>query len=306
MGASAADYPTRPITLVVAFPPGGGADTQARLIAKGLTERLGRPVVVENRPGAGGAIATSAVARAAPDGYTLLIGSSSTLVLEPMLRPDSGFDAQRDFAAITVTAEMPLVLTVSPRLGVRTLSEFLALARQKPGQLTFASFGVGTTAHLVGEMLKASARVDLVHVPYKGSPEALIDLIGGQVSAAFTTTISAMGNIRAGKIVPLAVTGSKRLPTLPNVPTLAESGVSGISLEIWFAVLAPSKVPHEVLARLSKEIVSILKSPEVTRSIEEQGGIVIASDPGEVTQRLRSDVASISQLIKAANLRIDQ
>ena len=304
--ASAADYPTRPVTLVVAFPPGGGADTQARLIAKGLTERLGKPVVVENRPGAGGALGTAAVARAAPDGYTLLMGSSSTLVLEPLLRPDSGFDAQRDFAPVAVTAEMLLVLTVSPALGVRSVPEFLALARKKPGQMTYASFGVGTTGHLAGEMLKTAAHVDLVHVPYKGSPEALIDLIGGQVSSAFTTTVSAMGNIRAGKVVPLAVTGSKRLPTLPKVPTLAESGVPGFNLEIWFAVLAPSKVPAEVLARVSREIVSVLKSADVTRAVEEQGGIVIAGEPGQVMQRLRTDVASLSALVKAANLRVDE
>jgi tripartite-type tricarboxylate transporter receptor subunit TctC len=305
-GVSAADYPARPVTLVVAFPPGGGADTQARLIAKGLAGRLGKRVVVENRPGAGGALGTSAAARAAPDGYTLLIGSSSTLVLEPLLRPGSGIDALHDFAPITVTAEMPLVLTVSPALGLRSVAEFLALARKKPGRMSYASFGVGTTAHLAGEMLKTAAHVDLVHVPYKGSPEALIDLIGGQVSSAFTTTLSAMGNIRAGKVVPLAVTGSKRLPTLPKVPTLGESGVPGFNLEIWFAVLAPSKVPPEILARLSKEIVSVLKSADVTRAVEEQGGIVIASEPGQVTQRLRTDAASISQLVKAANLRINE
>jgi tripartite-type tricarboxylate transporter receptor subunit TctC len=304
MAASAADYPTRPITIVVAFPPGGGADTQARLVAKGLTQRLGKPVVIENRPGAGGTVATSAVSRAAPDGYTLLIGSSSTLVLEPLLRSNAGFDPRRSFAPITVTAEMPLVLTVSPALGVKNLSELLTLARHKPGQLTYASFGVGTTAHLAGEMLKTSAKVDLVHVPYKGGPEALMDLIGRQVSAAFTTTISAMGNIRAGNVVPLAVTGSKRLPALPNVPTLTESGVPGFNFEIWFAVLAPSRTPPEILSLLSKNIIGILRSPEVTRSIEEQGGLVIASEPGEVMQRLQSDIGSVSKLIKTANLRV--
>lgn len=303
---SAADYPTKPITLVVAFPPGGGADTQARLIAKGLTERLGKPVVVENRPGAGGAIATTAVARAAPDGYTLLIGSSSTLVLEPILRPHPGFDAGRDFAPISMTAEMPLLLSASPSLGVKNVSDLLALARQRPGQLTYASFGAGTTAHLAGEMLKASAHVDLVHVPYKGSSAALVDLIGGQVSTAFTTPLSAMGNIRAGKVMPLAVTGSSRVPALPNVPTLAESGVSGFNLEIWFAVLAPSKTPPNILARLNGEIVSILRSVEVTRSIEEHGGVVVASDPGEVTRRIQAEFTSISRLVKSANLRLDE
>jgi tripartite-type tricarboxylate transporter receptor subunit TctC len=155
-------------------------------------------------------------------------------------------------------------------------------------------------------MLKASAHVDLVHVPYKGSAAALVDLIGGQVSTAFTTTLSAMGSIRAGKVVPLAVTGSSRLPALPKVPTLAESGISGFNLEIWFAVLAPSKTPREILARLTKETVSILRSAEATRSIEEQGGVVIASDPGEVAQRLQSDFASISRLVKSANLRLDE
>ena len=306
VAALAADYPTKAITIVVPFPPGGASDIQARLIAKGLTERLGKPVVIDNRPGAGGRIGTGVAARAAPDGHTLLIGGFSTLVLEPLLRTNVGYDPQRDFAPITVIAEMPLVLVASPSLGVKTVSELLALARQKPGQLTYASFGAGSAAHLAGEMLKASAQVDLVHVPYKGGPLALTDVIGGHVSTAFVTPFTAMANIRAGKVAVLAVTGSNRLPALPNVPTLAESGVSGFRLDTWTAIFVPAKTPREITARLSKEIVAILKSPEVTRSVEDQGGFVVASDPDEVSQRMQSDFASFSRLVKAVNLRIDE
>lgn len=306
VAALAADYPTRAVTIVVPFSPGGAADIQARLIAKGLAERLGKPVVIDNRPGAGGRVGAGAVARAAPDGHTLLFSGFSILVLEPMLRTNVGYDPHRDFAPITVIAEYPLVLVALPSLGVKNVSELLALAKQKPGQLTYASFGAGSAGHLAGEMLKVAAQVDLVHVPYKGGAPALMDLIGGHVSTAFLTPFSTMASIRAGKVAALATTGLNRIPALPNVPTLAESGVSGFKLEVWTAIVVPAKTPREVTARLSKEIVAVLKSAEVTRSIEDQGGVVVASDAGEVSRRMQSDFASISRLVKAVNLRMDE
>jgi tripartite-type tricarboxylate transporter receptor subunit TctC len=301
----AADYPNRPITLIVPFSPGGSADILARIVAKGLTERLGKAVVVDNRPGAGGLIGTGIAARAIPDGHTLLFAGSTTLVVEPALRSNVGYDSQHDFASITVIAETPLVLVASPSLKVKNLSELLALARQKPGQLTYASFGIGSSAHLAGEMLKVLGQVDLLHVPYKGGAPALTDVVGGQVSTGFVTALAAMANIRAGRVDALAVASSKRLPALPNVPTIAESGVSGFGLETWTAVLAQTKTAREVIARWSKETVAVLRSPEVSRSIEDQGAIVVASGPGEVTRRMQSDIAAISRLLKSVNIKAE-
>jgi len=304
--ASAADYPTKAVTIVVPSPPGGSADIQARLISKGLAERLGKPVVIDHRPGAGGRVATSTAARATPDGHTLLYGGISTLVLEPLLHTNVGYDANRDFAPITVISEMPLVLLASPSLGVRNVADLLALARRKPGQLTYASFGVGSLAHLAGEMLKTSEKVNLIHVPYKGGAPAVIDLIAGHVSTAFVTPLAAMGNIRAGNVTALAVTGSNRLPALPNVPTLVESGVVGFKLELWTAIMVPAKTPPKIAGRLNTEIVAVLKSPDVTRSVEDQGGLVVASSPSEVSLRMKSDSDLLSKLVQAVNLEIQE
>jgi len=303
--ACAIDYPTKTLTLIVPWPPGGSTDVQGRLIAKGLRERLGKPVVVENRSGAGGRIGAGVAARAAADGHTLLL-TGSNLVMDWVVRTNVAFDPQRDFAPVALIAEMPLILVVSPSLGVKNVSELLELARQKPGQVTYASWGPGTTTHLAGEMLKAAAQVDLLHVPYKGGTPALLDVIGGQVSVGFVTPLTAMANIRAGKLPALAVTGSKRLPALPKVPTLAESGVSGVELGIWSAIMVPAKTPREIIARLSKEIVAVAQSAEFGRSIQDQGGFVVASGPEEVSRRMQSDFASISRLVNALKLRVDE
>jgi len=303
--ACAIDYPTKTVTIIVPWPPGASTDVVGRLIAKGLSERLGKPVIVENRSGAGGRIGAGVAARAAADGHTLLLTGSS-LVMDRIVGTNVGFDPQRDFAPVALIAEMPLILVASPSLGVKNVSELLALARQKPGDLTYASWGPGTTSHLAAEMLKAAAHVDLLHVPYKGGTPALLDIIGGQVSLGFATPITAMANIRAGKVLALAVTGSKRLPALAKVPTLIESGVSGVDLAMWFAIVVPAKTPREIIARLSKVIVAVAQSAEFARSIEDQGGFVVASGPDEVSRRMQSDFASISGLVKAVNLRVDE
>src|SRR4051812_48568407 len=223
----ALDYPTKPITIIVPFPPGGSNDLQARLIAKGLSERLGKPVVVDNRPGAGGRIGAGIAAGAAPDGHTLFFASTATLVIEPALHAGGGFDAQRDFSPITIITEMPMVLVASPSLPVKSVAELIALARQRPGELTYASAGPGTTLHLAGETFKASNKLDMVHVPYKGEAMASMDVIGGQVSMMFITPVAALSNIRAGKLHALAVTGQRRIPALPDMQTLSEIGQDG-------------------------------------------------------------------------------
>jgi tripartite-type tricarboxylate transporter receptor subunit TctC len=303
--ARAADYPSRAVTIIVPFPPGGSTDIQGRLIAKGLSERLGKPVIVENRAGAGGGVGSGFAARAAADGHTLLL-AGSTLVIEQILGTALGFDPKRDLVPIALIAEGPLILVASPSLGVTNVSEFLARARQHPGTLAYASFGAGSHAHLAGEMLKVTAHVDLVHVPYRGGAPALLAVVGGQVAVGILSPLTAMESIRGGKVLALAVTGSRRLPSLPNVPTLAESGVSGIELEMWSAIFVPTKTPQEIIARLSKEIVAVVQSAEVARTIEDQGAFIVTSGPDEVSRRIQSDFASTARLVKAVNLRVDE
>ena len=300
----ASDYPIRTVTLIVPFPPGGATDLLGRLIANGLSEPLGKPVVVENRAGANGSVGAGVAARATPDGHTLLL-TGSPLVMEQILRADLGLDLERDLAPVALIAEGPLILVASPSLGVRDVSELLALARQKPGQLTYASVGSGSHAHLAGEMLKAAADVDLLHVPYKGGAPALFAVIGGQVAVGFITSLTVIESIKAGKVTALAVSGSKRLPTLPGVPTLAESGLSGVDLDLWAAIFVPANTPREIIARLSREIVAVVHSAEVARTIEDQGAIVVTGGPEEVSRRMRADIALTSRLVKAVNLRVN-
>jgi tripartite-type tricarboxylate transporter receptor subunit TctC len=303
--AHADEYPTKTIAIIVPFPPGGAADQQARLIAHGLTERLGKPVIVENHAGASGEIGASVAARSVADGYTLLLGTS-TMLIDQILRPTQRIDAVRDLAPVALIAEGPLVLVASPSLGINTVSELLTLARQHPGQLAYASFGAGTHGHLAGEMLKAAAHVDLLHVPYKGGAPALAALLGGHVGVAFVTALTAGEFIRAGKLTGLAVTGSRRLPSLPDVPTMAEAGVPGYELELWSAILAPAKTPPEIIARLNAEIVAVIRSVVFKRYMAEQGGFVVTSRPEEVSRRIQSDLTTLSRQVKAVNLKADE
>jgi tripartite-type tricarboxylate transporter receptor subunit TctC len=303
--AHADEYPTRTIAIIVPFPPGGAADQQARLIASGLSERLGKAVIVDNRAGASGEIGASIAARSAADGYTLLLGTS-TMLIDQVLRPTQRIDAVRDLAPVALIAEGPLVLVASPSLGIKTVSDLLTLARQHPGQLTYASFGAGTHGHLAGEMLKAAAHVDLLHVPYKGGAPALAAVLGGHIAVAFVTALTAGENIRAGKLTALAVTGSRRLPSLPDVPTMAEAGVPGYELELWSAILAPAKTPPEIIARLNAEIVAVIQSVDFTRFMAEQGGFIVTGRPDEVSRRIQSDLAKLSRQVKAVNLKLDE
>jgi len=303
--AYADDYPAGVVTIIVPFPPAGATDQLGRLIAKGLSERLGRPVIVENHAGAGGAIGASIAARAAADGHTLLM-AGSTLVIEQVLGSKLGFNPERDLVPVALLAEGPLILVASPSLGIKSVSELLILARQHPGQLAYASVGSGSHTHLAGEMLKAEAHVDLLHVPYKGGAPALLAVIGGQVAVGIMSPLTAMENIRAGKVSALAVTGVRRLRVLPSVPTLAESGVPRFELEMWSAIFVPAKTPREIVARLSKEIVAVVQSAEVARTIEDQGAFIVTSGPDEVSRRIQSDFASTSRLVKAVNLKVDE
>jgi tripartite-type tricarboxylate transporter receptor subunit TctC len=304
--ALAADYPVKPITIIVPYPPGGSSDIQARLVAKGLAERLGQPVLVDNRPGAGGRIGVSLAARAAPDGYTLLFASLSPFAIEPVVRSNVGYDPQRDFVLISMLVEMPFLLVVSSDSPARSLPELIALGRKQPGGLTYASWGAGSAGHLLTEMLKRAAQIDAVHVPYKGEAPALLDILGGRVSMMFVTTVAAMPHIQSGKLRALAATSTRRLPMLPAVPTMAQSGFDGIDLQLWSSLAAPAKTPPEIVARLERETAAVLRSAEVARFAQSQAASPIPAPGREVTQRIRTDSEAVRQLMSAVKLNLEE
>jgi len=304
--ANAADYPSRPITIIVPFPAGGGTDVQARLIAKALADRLGKPVVVDNRPGAGGRIGTMLAARATPDGYTLLLGSITTFVVEPAVREDVGYDVGRDFEAIVLATASPGVVVVNPALGVNNLPELLAMASTRPGKLTYGSPGIGSTAHFFTEVFKHSTRADIVHVPYKGEALAIVDIIGGQVSMMFSSVPAALSHIKAGKLRAIAVTGPKRLPFLPRIPTLKELGVPNMEFQAWWGFVAPRKTPPEIIGRLSKELNGALTDPELVAALEQQGVLAEPAPPEAFVEQMKSQRTLVSDLVKAINFKVDE
>lgn len=303
--ALAADYPAKTITIVVPYPPGGSSDIQARLVAKGLSERLQQSVLIDNRPGAGGRIGVSLAARAAPDGYTLVFASLSPFAIEPVVRSNVGYDPLRDFVPISMLIEMPFLLVVSADSPARTLPELIALGRKQPESLSYASWGAGSAGHLLVEMLKRTAQIDAVHVPYKGEAPALLDILGGRVTMMFVTTVAAMPHIQSGKLRALATTGTQRLSLLPAVPTLAQAGFSGIDLQLWSSLAAPARTPPAIVALLERETAAVLRSPEIARFAQSQGATVHPAAGKEVTQRIRTDSNAVRQLINAVKLSLE-
>ena len=302
--AAATDYPTKPVTIIVPFPPGGSTDIQARLAAKGLAERLGNPVVVDNRPGAGGSIGTKLAASAAPDGHTMLFASTSSLVSEPVLRAKEKIDVLRDFVPITQITDMPFLFVVSVSAPSKTLADVVAQARKRPGQATYASWGKGSVGHILGEMFKISTKTEALHVPYKGEVLGVTDVIGGQISMMFVTPVN-MPHIRSGKLRALAVTGDKRLSVLPDVPTFVESGFKGIELPMWFGFVTPVKTPANIVARLQDEVKRVLGSPDFVRSAQSLGVTVIGSSSTQFGRHIRTTAALVENLAKVANLKLD-
>src|SRR5438132_1029188 len=248
----AADYPTRPVTLMVAFTPGGPSDVLARILGKKLEQILGQPFVIENRPGAGGNIAAEAVAHAAPDGYTLLNGNNSILATNAALYKKINFDPEADFAPISLIGSQANILVVNPSVPARSMAELIALAKANPGKYNFASSGYGAAAHLAGELFKTETKIDIVHVPYKGAAPALQDVIGGHVHMMFATAASVVAHIQEGKVRPLAVTTLKRTAVLPDVPTVDELGIKGFDATTWHGLVAPAKTPNEIVASLHR------------------------------------------------------
>jgi len=302
--AGAQGYPSKPLRLVVGFPAGGGADLAGRSVGQKLAEQLGQNVLVDNRPGASGNIAAEVVARSAPDGHTLFV-STITLSTNASLYSRLPFDAQRDFAPISLLTTVPIVIVVHPSLPARSARDLVGLARARPGELVFASAGNGTAGHLSGEMFKQMAGVALTHVPYKGSPPALTDLLGGQVPIMFDGLNTSYPHVRAGKVRALAVTTKKRAGVVPDVPTLDETGLAGFDAATWTGLLAPAATPAAVLDRLNAEVQKALNAPDVRERLVGLGSEVAPMSRADFATYLRNEIAKWAQVVKAAGIRAD-
>ncbi|MBI3935691.1 MAG: tripartite tricarboxylate transporter substrate binding protein [Betaproteobacteria bacterium] len=303
--AGAQAYPDRSIRLVVPFAPGGGTDLTARAIAQKLSEALGKPVMVDNRGGAGGVIGADLVAKAAPDGYTLVMGTPGSMTINPNLRKNMPYDTLRDFAPITQTTISPFILVVHPSLPVSTVKGLIALAKRRPGAINFGTAGNGSVAHLAAEQFKAMTGVQITHVPYKGSSQSLIDLLAGQVQMVFENLPVVLPHIRAGKLRVLAVGTRTRSALLPEYPTVAEAGVPGYEASTAFGMLAPAKTPKEIIGRLNREVVKILRSAEIKASFGALGLEPVGGTPEQYAEHLRAELARYAKVIKTAGIRIE-
>ena len=303
--AAADAYPSRPVRFVVAFPPGGGTDIIARSIAQKLAERIAQQVVVDNRPGAGGNIGTDIVAKSAPDGYTLLMGSAGPLAINASLFAKMPFDPIKDLAPVTLAASTPNVLVVHPSLRAATVKELIALAKARPGEINFASSGHGTPAHLAGELFNSMAGVRMVHVPYKGAAPALADLLGGQVQLMFSTMPPALPHVKAGKLRALAVTSAKRSPAAPELPTVDEIALPGFEANTWHGVVVPAGTPGAVVARLNREIVAILHLPDVIERLSGQGAEPVGSTPEEFAAYIRAETVKWARVVRESGAKAE-
>jgi tripartite-type tricarboxylate transporter receptor subunit TctC len=299
------NWPSKPITYVVPFPPGGTTDTLARLIGQRLGQALGTTVVVENRPGAGGNIGSDYAAKAAPDGYTILGGTISSHAINASLYPKMPYDVVRSFAPITLIGTNANVLVVGAQSPYRSVRDIITAAKAKPDTLAFASAGNGTSQHLAGELFKTMAGVKMTHIPYKGSGPAIQDVMAGQVPMMFDTTVVAAQHIDSGKLRALAVTSARRIKSLPNVPTMAEAGVPGYELQSWQAIFAPANTPKPIVDRLYREIAKIIKTPDMQERLEKLGMEPSGMSPEQFMEFQRSEIAKWAKVVKAADIHVD-
>jgi tripartite-type tricarboxylate transporter receptor subunit TctC len=298
-------YPVKPVRMVVPFPPGGATDIVARLIAQKLTDSVGQQVIVDNRAGAGGTIGSDNAAKSAPDGYTLVMATSSTHAIAPSLYSKLPYDPVRDFAPVTLIASATILLAVHPSLPAKSVSELIGIAKKQPNALSFASSGNGGISHLVGEHFKSVAGVQMLHVPYKGDTPALIDLVSGQVHLMFGTAVSFLPYVKAGRLNALAVTNAKRSPIVPNVPTVAESGLPGFEALQWFGIFVPSATPKDVIGRLNAEIVKALKLPDVRERLTGLGAEIVGSTPEQFAAFQKADMAKWAKVVKESGAKIE-
>lgn len=299
------NWPTKPIRLVVTFPPGGSSDASARIVAPKLAERLGQPVVVDNRPGAGGGVGLDLVAKAPADGYTIVLASAGGLTANPSLYKQLPYDPTRDFAPITLFGTSPFVLLASPSLPAANVGDLIQLAKSQPGRLSYASGGNGTAMHLSGELLKSMGHVDIVHVPYRGSGPALIAVVGGETQLAIADITTAAAQIKSGRVKAVGVLGKERSPLAPDIPSLHESGLPGYDAGGWFGILAPAATPAPVVQRLNAEITAVLRSAEVRERFAAAGLEPLPSTPEEMAALMKSETVKWSRVIRESGAKID-
>ena len=303
-GAFAQDYPTKPVRVIVPFPPGGGTDLMARMVVQKLGEVMGGTYVIENRGGAGGTVGSEVAAKSAPDGYTLLVVSGAHAI-NPSLYPKLPYDTLRDFAPVTMMTAGPGLLVVHPSLPAKSVKEFIAIARSRPGQLDFASAGIGTPPHLAGELFKTMTGINMVHIPYKGNGPAYVDLLAGHVPVMFPTIPTAIPYVRAGRIRALAVTSAKRTEIVPELPTISEAGVRGYEVTSWYGLLAPAGTPAAIVSRVQQGIAKVLRSPDVSQRLKADGLDLVGNTPAEFAATIRSEIAKWAKVVKASGAKVD-
>jgi tripartite-type tricarboxylate transporter receptor subunit TctC len=302
-GVAHAQFPNRAIHVVVPFPAGGPTDVLTRALGQKLSERWSQPVVVDNKPGAGGAIVSDFVAKSTPDGYTLLMATTSTHSIGPSLQK-MPYDPAKDFAPVSQVSNATNVLVVSPRLGVSSVRELVALAKAKPGALNFASSGIGTIPHLTGEMFKHMAGVDIVHVPYKGTGLSIPDLANGQVALLFDSIVTAQTHVKAGNVKALAISSPRRSPLMPELPTMIEAGIAGFESETWFGLLAPAGTPPDIVSRISADTAAALADAGLRARFAAAGAETVGGTPAQLAARIKADAAKWAEVIKAANVKV--
>lgn len=301
----AATYPVKTVRIIAGSAPGAAVDFNARVAAQKLSEAFGSPVVVEQRTGASGTIGTEYVAKSPPDGYTLALGSMATLCVVPHLYAKVGYDPVKDFAPVTILTASPFVVDVHPSLPVRNIKELIALAKANPGKLTFGTAGAGSVSHLGIEMLKSMANVNFLHIPYKGVAPAMISLLGGETALMYDPVLTSLPHVRAGRIRALAVGSARRTPLLPELPTVAESGVPGFEASSWFGIVAPAATPREIIARLHTTLVKTLSEKEVAQRLQSQGMEPVLNTPEQFAERIREDLPRWGKLVKAADIKAE-
>jgi tripartite-type tricarboxylate transporter receptor subunit TctC len=302
--AEADDYPAHPIKLIVPYAPGGGADAVARIIAKRVSETIGQPMVIENRGGAGAIIGTEDVHKAAPDGYTLLLGQSGPISINPAVYKELPYDPEKDFAPITMTTAYPYILVISSKLPVKSLQDFVAMVKAKPGEFNYGTTGVGAANHLVTELFASKAGLKMTHVPYRGTALAVTDLLAGQVTMVFADPVSALPHLQSGALRALAVTSKERSSVAPDVPTIAESGYPGFDAIAWHGILAPARTSAPIIAKLHEEIVAALKDPATEALLHAQAMQTVGDTPGEFATFIHNDIAVWKAVATQANVSV--
>jgi len=304
-GSTEAQYPGKPIKLIVPSSPGSGPDIMARAIGQKLAQAWGQPVVIDNRPGAGGSIGSEAAAKSPPDGYTLIMGNAGSHAVNASLYKRLAYDPVKDFAPVTLVSSAPNILIVHPSLPVKSVKELIALAKAHPGELSFGSGGNGSTAHLSGEMFRTLAGISIVHVPYKGAPAAVLGVVTGEISLAILNLPPALPHVRSGKLKALGVSTARRSAAVPDLPTIAEAGLPGYEATAWYGVLAPAGTPREIVMKLNGEIVNSLRTSEMKKRITAYGGEVVGSTPEEFAAVMKADIAKWVRVVKASGASID-